>query len=144
MGFMSGQNYHDIVSKYYEIPVISIRVALWHEYFESRERSPLWQASPREKSHPSRKGQYLIADIVAMELMAFRRDPPTLLRDRKLFPLLLLSVEKVEKNTAALMLRYFARNKVRGYSTRDDLQPDVSQRPSETSVVVQTYCRLDI
>ena len=88
--------------KYYEIPVISVREALWHEYFESRERSPWWQAFPQGKSHPSREVQQIIADIVARELRLFRRDPPTLTRERTLFPPLLLSAQEAEKNTAVL------------------------------------------
>ena len=102
LGFMSGQNQHDIVSKYYEIPVISVREALWHDYFELREKSSLWEAFPVGKSHPSREGQKIISDIVARELRLFRREPPTLLRDRTPFPPLLFSEEEANKDDALL------------------------------------------
>ena len=102
MGFLSGQNYHDIVSKYYELPVISIREALWHEYFELKEKSQLWQVFPSGMSHPSREGQRLIADIIAREIMSFRNKPPILTRDRPLLPPLLLSKREVLEDEQAI------------------------------------------
>eukprot|EP00956_Cyclotella_meneghiniana_P027847 scaffold63518_cov42-Cyclotella_meneghiniana.AAC.1 len=79
-GFTSGQNQHDVISKYYELPVISIRDAIWHDYDEdirNNRKSPLTEAFPQRGqdnrkfwggSHPAPEGQKLICDIVAHEL----------------------------------------------------------------------------
>tara|TARA_B100000795_G_scaffold85847_1_gene62368 strand:+ start:7932 stop:9152 length:1221 start_codon:yes stop_codon:yes gene_type:complete len=96
-GFMSGQNYHDIVSKYYDLPVISIREAIWHDYFELKTKSIYWKHFPVSSSHPTAYGQQIIADLVAKELRLFKKELPVLTRDRLLPPPLLLSQIELEK-----------------------------------------------
>jgi len=96
LGFTSGQNYHDIISKYYELPVISIREAVWHDYFEDvyirNITSALAKSFPPGKSHPSVDGQRLISQLIRKELILFKTDTPTYNRDRlELFPPLMLS-----------------------------------------------------
>ena len=96
IGFTSGQNYHDIISKYYELQVISIREAVWHDYFEDvyirKVTSPLVKSFPVGKSHPSLAGQQLISNLIRNELKRFQIDPPTQRTDRlQLFPPLTLN-----------------------------------------------------
>jgi len=101
-GFTSGQNQHDMISKYYELPVISIRDAIWHDYDEDIRRNrgtPLTRAFPQKGrderqnwsgAHPAREGQQLITDIVAHELCRFRNEPPSSKFERNLAPPLLI------------------------------------------------------
>ena len=96
IGFTSGQNYHDIISKYYELQVISIRDAVWHDYFEDiyirKVKSAVVKSFPIGKSHPNVDGQHLISNLVRNELKRFQTDPPTHKRDRlQLFPPIMLS-----------------------------------------------------
>lgn len=101
-GFTSGQNQHDIISKYYELPVISIRDAIWHDYDEDirmNRGTPLTKAFPQRGrderqnwsgAHPACEGHQLITDIVAHELCRFRNEPPSLKPERNLLPPLLI------------------------------------------------------
>lgn len=96
IGFTSGQNYHDIISKYYELQVISIREAVWHDYFEDvyirKVKSAVVKSFPIGKSHPNVDGQHLIANLVRNEFKRFQTDPPTHNRDRlQMFPPIMLS-----------------------------------------------------
>jgi hypothetical protein len=84
-GFDSGQNYHDMISKYYEIPVVSIREAIWPALYEAKQlrlSTPLTKAFPDSQGHPTIEGQQLIADLVSMELKRFKAERPILMRDR--------------------------------------------------------------
>ena len=97
-GFTSGQNAHDIISKYYELPVISIREAIWHDYDEdirNNQITSLTRAFPQKGrderrswsgAHPAPEGQKLIADIIAHELCRFRNEAPSSKYERNLLP----------------------------------------------------------
>ena len=97
-GFTSGQNQHDIISKYYELPGISIRDAIWHDYDEdirNNQTTTLTRAFPQKGrderqdwsgAHPAREGQQLIADIIAHELCRFRKEAPSSKHERNLLP----------------------------------------------------------
>jgi hypothetical protein len=67
-GFTSGQTYHDLISKYYQLPVISIRDAIWHVWNDAEPDSALAKMFPKHRSHPTVDGQKLIAHIVSSQL----------------------------------------------------------------------------
>lgn len=89
-GFASGQNSHDIIAKYYELPSVSIRDAVWHQYFrdmEANRTTSLTEAWPRNLgNHPSALGQALIADIIFDQWKIVKSQPPTCDRDFPLLP----------------------------------------------------------
>ena len=97
-GFTSGQNQHDTISKYYELPVISIRDAIWHDYDEDIRRNRVTnltlafpQRGPDKRkqwsgAHPSIEGQQLITDIIAHELCRFKKETPSSASERELIP----------------------------------------------------------
>ena len=102
-GFTSGQNQHDIISKYYELPVISIRDAIWHDYDEDIRRKRVtnltlaFPLGPDQRkhwsgSHPALEGQQLITDIIAHELCRFQKETPSSASERQqeLLPPLLI------------------------------------------------------
>ena len=76
-GFSSGQNSHDVVSKYYDVPVFSMRDLIWHSFYQdvtSGRQSSLTKAFPPGRHHPSLEGQKMIAKNVFCELLGERNN----------------------------------------------------------------------
>jgi hypothetical protein len=128
-GFTSGQIQHESISKYYELPVISIRDAIWHDYDEDiRKKSvtPLTRAFPQgpderghwSGAHPTLEGQHLITNIVANELCRFQKEPPSLSSERELMPPLFLK-EEVKITQKWLHVYNFESLDYKGYSDVD-------------------------
>lgn len=128
-GFTSGQIQHESISKYYELPVISIRDAIWHDYDEDiRKKSvtPLTRAFPQGPDerghwsghHPTLEGQLLITNIVANELCRFQKEPPSLSSKRELMPPLFLK-EEVKITQKWLHVYNFESLDYKGYSDVD-------------------------
>ena len=57
-------------AQYYQLPVISIRDAIWHMWNDAEPDSALAKMFPKHRSHPTVDGQKLIAHILSVYVMS--------------------------------------------------------------------------
>ena len=64
--FSSAQQYHDTLARYYDVPLLSMRDALWHNSSSNAELLGFFAA---DKTHPSCKGHRFLGNLAAKFLL---------------------------------------------------------------------------
>lgn len=64
--FRSAQQYHDTLARYYDVPLLSMRDALWHTSSANGELLGFFAA---DKTHPSCKGHRFLGNLAAKFLL---------------------------------------------------------------------------
>lgn len=64
--FRSAQQYHDTLARYYDVPLLSMRDALWHH---SSADGELLEFFATDKTHPSCKGHRFLGNLAAKFLI---------------------------------------------------------------------------